>query len=83
MGEYRYSRTYKLIDANGQLLKERTFVFEGDVNPKVLKETVKDFTSQAPKQYQRSQNMNQHFMQLNALPVMVNGPWTEQSITEE
>jgi hypothetical protein len=85
VGEYGYYKTYRLMDGKRNLLKERKFGFTvemGDSSPKMeLTETVKDFTTK--KEYSRKQNLNKHFMQLNARPQMVNGTWTETVLKEE
>lgn len=74
VGEYGYSRSYKLMDANKKMLNLRELKF--DVDPQfAITETVTDYTKQPAKQYMRSQKINKHFMQLNAIPEMANGPW--------
>lgn len=84
VGEYGYHNTYKLMDAKRNPLKERNFSFTADVgeNERILEltETVKDFTTK--KQYTRSQNVDKHFMQMNAKPQMVNGSWKESTLKE-
>ena len=75
VGDYGYGRTHKLMDANNTLLKEREFRFSADVELRELREVVKDFTADPPKQYKRVQTLDKHHSQLNALPMMVNGNW--------
>ncbi len=77
VGEYGYSRTYRLLDADKKVLKERLLDFE--IDPLILREIVNDYTSQPVKKYSRSQTMKQHFMQLNTRPLMVSGQWTEST----
>jgi hypothetical protein len=82
IGERGYKQKFKLLDGKRNVLKERTFGFTvemGDSSPQMeLTETVKDFTTK--KEYSRKQNLNKHFMQLNARPQMVNGTWTESAL---
>ncbi|MFK7747223.1 MAG: hypothetical protein AB8B65_02405, partial [Kordia sp.] len=85
VGEYGYYNTFKLMDAKRNLLKEREFGFsidygENDAQMYQLTETVKDFTTK--KQYTRSQNIDKHFMQLNARPEIVHGTWKESVLKE-
>ncbi|MEM6687665.1 MAG: SH3 domain-containing protein [Bacteroidota bacterium] len=84
VGENGYYTTFKLMDKNRTLLKERNFKFTvdmGDSSPIMkLTETVKDYTTK--KEYSRSQTLNKHFMQLNARPQLVNGTWTETELQE-
>ncbi len=79
VGDYGYSRTYSLTDDNNNKLKEREFEFTADAESRKLIETVKDYTSNPPITYTRSQKMEKHYMQLNAWPLMVNGPWSESN----
>ncbi|WP_046743709.1 SH3 domain-containing protein [Kordia zhangzhouensis] len=77
VGEYGYHHTYKLMDTNENLLKERNFSFTVNTDSRKtvmeLTEIVKDYEKN--KQYSRSQNVNTHFMQMNARPLRVNGEW--------
>lgn len=73
LGDYGYINSYKLMSDSGELLKERELTFE--VDPELLlRETVTDHL--AGQRYVRSQPMSQHFMQLNARPLMATGEWT-------
>lgn len=74
LGEYGYGRSYRLLGSKGKVLKTRELDFS--VDPKLmLTETVIDYTTQPPTQYQRTQAMPKHYLQLNARPVMAAGPW--------
>jgi hypothetical protein len=74
LGEYGYGRSYRLLDSKGKVLKTRELDFS--VDPKLmLTETVTDYTTQPPTQYQRTQAMPKHYLQLNARPAMAAGPW--------
>ncbi len=79
MFDYGYGRTYKLMDANGKTLKERTLYFIADTDVKELTEVVKNFTTSPTKVYQRSQKFKKHHSQFSSLPMMVNGNWSESS----
>ena len=80
VGDYGYSRTYKLMDVDRKILKERRLSFSADVGFRELEEVVKDYMANPPKQYTRSQKFEKHHSQLNDLPMMVNGDWTETPI---
>ena len=82
MGEYGYSRSYKLMEGNKKVLKERTFSFNADAEFREATEMVKVYTTNPPTQYQRSQKMKFHHSQMNSLPMMVNGAWTESELKE-
>ena len=76
MGEMYYGYDYKLKDIDGNMIKERSFSFNG--NEKLLEEKVKDYTIFT--QYTRKQTLKKHWHQLNAKPVMVNGNWTKVTV---
>ena len=81
IGEYGYSRSYRLLDAQGNVRKTRELDFS--VDPELLlTETVVDYTTQPPTQYQRKQPMPKHYLQLNARPAMASGPWTTTELTQ-
>ena len=63
-----------------KVLKEREFSFDAEYQSGDMNETVRDFSANPPKQYNRSQKINKHFMQLNVKPEMANGKWTESAI---
>lgn len=77
LGDYGYSRTYRLMDANKNMLKERAFRFIADGNFMEMTETVNDYTSNPARQYERKQIPKKYFTGLNANPEMVNGTWKE------
>lgn len=77
-GEYGYTYNYKLEDAQGNLLKERTFAFTAD--PREVTEEVIDYTDTPAKRYSRTQKMEKHFMQLNERPRMARGEWTVERL---
>lgn len=77
VGEYGYTRRYKLMESSGKVLKARAFAFEGN-GLNELKETVNIYTSNPPKKYVRTQKLDKHYMQLGSRPVMVNGTWVEE-----
>lgn len=81
VGEYGYTRTYKLLDLAANIMKERNFSFEVDSELRIT-ETVTDYTNTPPIRYTRSQPMKLHFMQLNELPLMAAGKWTESELEE-
>ena len=79
VGEYGYSRTYKLLDTKNNLLKLREFEFNTDPGF-VLVEKVSDYTVSPAKKYSRSQKLEKHYVMLNAYPEMANGEWEETVI---
>ena len=76
VGEYGYSRYYKLMENNGKVLKIRDFEFVAD-GLNELNETVNVYTSNPPTKYSRSQKLDKHVILLNGRPLMVNGTWVE------
>jgi hypothetical protein len=80
MGDYGYSHEYSLGDADGNLFKKRTFTFAADLGDMVMTEEVEDYTDIPAKRYIRSQEVDKHFMQLNALPQMASGEWRTERI---
>ena len=78
VGEYGYSRSYKLMESDGKALRTRDFRFEGD-GMNELTETINIYTSDPPKKYTRTQKLGKHFMQLNEKPVMANSTWVEST----
>ena len=82
VGEYGYQRLYKLIDANGKIVKERAFKHMADYQFGEMIEEVKDYTVSPAVRYKRSQIINKHYSQLNSLPLMVNGDWVQSELTE-
>ncbi len=80
IGDYGYERLYKLRDTNNKLLREREFKFLTDVDFRELVEIVRNYATSPKKQYTRSQTLKKHYSQLNAIPMMVNGIWTESDI---
>ncbi|WP_034058320.1 SH3 domain-containing protein [Lacinutrix jangbogonensis] len=79
LGDYGYGRKHQLFQGE-KLLRERDFSFSADEGIMKLKETVKIYTSNPPKQFSRNQNLDKHFGQLNALPMLVNGVWKGSDI---
>ena len=80
VGDYGYGRIYRLLGADNKLLKERELNFSADAEMRELRETVKDFTTQPTRLFIRTQQIKKHHSQLNALPKMVNGVWTESTM---
>jgi uncharacterized protein YgiM (DUF1202 family) len=78
VGEYGYSNTYRLKDAEGNLLKKREFGFT--VDPNTITEEVVDYTDIPAKRYTRSQELDKHFTQLNDRPLMAQGAWKIERI---
>lgn len=81
VGEYGYTRTYQLMDVAENVMKERNFSFEADPEFRIT-ETVTDYTNTPSIRYTRSQPIKLHFMQLNELPLMATGNWTESELEE-
>jgi len=79
VGEYGYGRDY-ILKVNDTIQKQRSFHFTADYEFSEITESVKDFSQNPPKQYNRSQPVETHFMQLNAKPIMVNGTWTTTNL---
>lgn len=81
LGEYGYSRSYRLLDAKGKVRKTRELDFSVDPE-RLLTETVVDYTTQPPTQYQRKQPMTKHYLQMNARPALATGPWKTTELTQ-
>ncbi len=83
MGDYGYSYSQKLMDANKKTLKERAFrlspSMEQDEKSKFIEE-VKDFTQNPVKKYSRVQELNVPSYQLKPKPVMAFGKWKIESL---
>jgi len=77
VGEYGYYRTYKLMNNFREMIKKRELSFMVDLDDRTLTETVIYYKSNPMRRFTRSQKMEKHFMQLNALPMMVKGEWSE------
>ncbi|MFK8102810.1 MAG: SH3 domain-containing protein [Saprospiraceae bacterium] len=80
VSDYGYGRTYELLDSAGNLLKERKIHFDADIDTRILKETVKDYTLAVPKQFERSQKLKVHHAQLNGKPLIAQGEWKETNL---
>ncbi|MDF1696272.1 MAG: SH3 domain-containing protein [Saprospiraceae bacterium] len=80
VGDYGYSRNYKLMDDKKNILRERRLNFSADVDFRELTETVKDYTASPNKIYSRTQKIEKHHSQLNAKPILVNGEWQESEL---
>ena len=81
VGRYGYETNYILSDTDGKEKKVRTLVFEVEPRYRLI-ETVTDYTVSPPVRYRRSQLMPRHYSQLNAVPEMAAGNWTEVSLSE-
>ncbi|PHN07978.1 SH3 domain-containing protein [Flavilitoribacter nigricans] len=75
MGEFYYGWTYKLMEQDSSMIKERKFSFTAQDKPFILEEKVMDYSSAPPVVYQRTQSVEEHFYRLNDRPMMVNAPW--------
>lgn len=84
VGEYGWSKTFKLMDANKKVMKERSMSFSsmineaGDGYEHSMTETVKDFIASPAKQYLRSNKMEDSWFQNK--PDMAKGDWKESTI---
>ena len=72
--ESGYRRSYKLMDADKKVLKEREFSFETDP-VFVANEEVIDHTVSPAKRFSRFQRFDRHYFDLNNLPEMANTEW--------
>ncbi|MEM7102784.1 MAG: SH3 domain-containing protein [Bacteroidota bacterium] len=82
VGEYGYTKTHTLFNNYNKRLKERSVSFNigmglGESTTYNLTETVDDYTKKPYTKYTRSQVIRDHFMMLNARPIMATGEWTE------
>lgn len=75
VGEFTYGTTQKLMDADRKVLMERSFTFETDPTF-TLTETASNYKSEPAEHFRRTQEIDQHYYQLNDRPLMVNGKWT-------
>ena len=83
MGDYGYSYSQKLMDANKKILKARDFSLspsmEQNEKNKLIEE-VKDFTQNPSKKYSRVQELNAPSYSLKPKPVMAFGNWKIESL---
>lgn len=82
VGRYGYETNYVLTNTEGKERKVRTLVFEVEPRYRLI-ETVTDYTLSPPIRYRRSQLMPRHYSQLDAVPEMATGEWTEVRVGEE
>ncbi|MEM1320843.1 MAG: SH3 domain-containing protein [Bacteroidota bacterium] len=78
VGEYGYSRSYKLMDQQFQLLKFRALQYETD--PALLL-TEKVYDLEAAKVYRRSQPFKKHYMQLKSKPLQAKGEFNVEELS--
>ena len=81
VGRYGYETNYVLSDEDGKEQKVRTLVFEVEPRYRLI-ETVTDYTISPPIRYRRSQLMPRHYSQLDDIPEMATGEWTEVKLSE-
>lgn len=74
MGDYGYERAYTLTDTLGRVLKTREFRLETAPEVKLV-EIVTDFQRPPPRQYRRSQVLENGTYNTASRPEMVYGPW--------
>ena len=82
MGEFHYGKTFRLLDENDKVVKERRVAFSAQVDYNKMTETVMDYSSNPPKQYTREKDLNQHFSRLNPKPDMAEGDWKVETIED-
>ena len=82
VGDYGYIRSYKLMDDSRKLLRERTLNFTADMEFQELTETIKNYTTDPKKVYTRMQKIHKPLALLNNKPLMVNGSWTIEELSE-
>jgi hypothetical protein len=80
VGEYGWSKTYQLLDANKKVLRERSMSFESNVNADEVYihtavESAKDYSSTPVKEFMRSNVLDKSWSFLNPKPEMATGPW--------
>ncbi|MEO0470396.1 MAG: SH3 domain-containing protein [Bacteroidota bacterium] len=81
MGEYGYSRHFKLMEKDGTLLKERRFSFMfGDPSGRDAEESVIDYTINPAMEYTRKQHISQDQMYLGLKPEMASTEWTQKEL---
>lgn len=87
MGEGMYFLTYELTGPDGKVMKTRdlSFTTESDTEseklPVTITETVRDYTVNPPKQFERIQKTDKLHRELKPLPTAATGAWVE-SIAE-
>lgn len=87
MGEGMYFLAYELSGPDGKFKKIRylSFTTESDAEseklPVTITETVRDYTVNPPKQFERIQNTGKLYRELKPLPTAATGAWVE-SIAE-
>lgn len=87
MGEGIYFLTYELTGPDGKVMKTRDLSFttssdtESEKLPVTITETVRDYTVNPPKQFERIQKTDKLHRELKPLPTAATGAWVE-SIAE-
>lgn len=87
MGEGMYFLTYELKGRDGKVMRTRDLSFttasdaESEKLPVTLTETVRDYTVNPPKQFERIQKTDKLYRELKPLPTAATGAWVE-SVTE-
>lgn len=81
VGDYGYERIYMLKE-NKKVIRERSLKFFADTDYHELREEVKNYASNPPMKYFRSQELSRHYTQFNARPMMVYGTWDEENLHE-
>ncbi len=85
MGEGMYFLTYELTGPDGKVLKTRdlSLTTESDAEseklPVTITETVRDYTVNPPKQFERIQKTGKLHRELKPLPTAATGAWVEST----
>ncbi|MEO0628323.1 MAG: SH3 domain-containing protein [Bacteroidota bacterium] len=81
-GEYGYGYDYRLLNENGQLLKQRSFDFSNMAEPIEMTEEVIDYRDDPAMRYYRQQSSPIPYQQLNARPMIVNNDWESEPYSQ-
>ena len=85
MGDGMYFLSYELTGPDGKVMKTRdlSFATESDTEseklPVTITETVRDYTVNPPKQFERIQKTGKLYRELKPLPTAATGAWVEST----
>lgn len=83
MGEFYYGYEQTLKSKAGEIQRQRLFDFTVDDGTFKMIEQVINTKERPYTIYSREQYVNEHYYQLNAKPMMVNGTWTRNTMNVE
>lgn len=79
MGDYGYHYTWQLTDVENKVLLERKLSFQADMDM-LLTEAVTNHIETPAVEYQRSEKLAKHPVQLGGRPLLVSGEWAKREL---